>query len=127
MHSRDGVGNVTKSGLGWNPSMGSQGGVSVRGVINRGQDSGEERAEDYTRSATGLGLMGLELVLDNSFLIITHLIQFLVFLLMNPYPYVSLFFPFLYSRLTCFVTLLSQHNHIVLASYCVICSLEKCI
>ena len=72
-----------------------------------------------------------------SFLIITHLILFLVFLMTNPYPYfkfpyqshpyVSLFFPFLYFRLMCFVTLLSQHNHIVLALYCVVCSLEKCI
>ena len=39
-------------------------------------------------------------------------------------PYVT-FFPFLYSRLTCFITLLSQHNHIILALYCVICSLVK--
>ena len=39
----------------------------------------------------------------------------------------TLFFPFLYSRLTCFVTLLSQHNCITLTSYCVIYSLEKCI
>ena len=55
-----------------------------------------------------------------SFLIITHLILFLAFLLMNPYlyfkspyqsyPYVLLFFPFLYSRLMCFVTLLSVNT-----------------
>ena len=41
MHSRDGAGNVTGSGLGWNPSMESQDGESVRGAIDRGQDSGE--------------------------------------------------------------------------------------
>ena len=72
-----------------------------------------------------------------SFLVITHLVLFLVYLLMNPYPYfkfpyqsypyVSLLFPFLYSRLTYFVTSLSQHNRIILALYCVICSLEKWI
>ena len=66
-----------------------------------------------------------------SFLIIAHLLLFLLFLLMNPCPYfkfpyqlypcVSLFFPFLYFKLTCFVTLLSLHNCIVLASYCVVC------
>ena len=62
MHSRDGVGNVTGSGLGWNPSMGSWDGESVRGAIDQGQDFGEEHMGDYTRSVSGLGSMGPELV-----------------------------------------------------------------
>ena len=36
MRSRDGEGNVTGLGSGWNPSMGSQDGESVRGAIGQG-------------------------------------------------------------------------------------------
>ena len=65
MCSRDGVGNVTGSGSGQNPSMRSRDGELVRGAIDQGQDSSEECMGDYTRSVSGLGSMGPELVLED--------------------------------------------------------------
>ena len=57
--------DVTGSGSGWNLSMESLDGESVRGAIDQGWGFGEERVGDCTRSVSGWWLMGLELVLED--------------------------------------------------------------